>query len=549
VVPALATFGALLSAAYSLRLAVRTYLGPVRQDYPEKPHDPPFGLWFPVALLVLPVVAIGILPAPLAGPVVERTALAVLQEPLPSYTLALWHGVTPALLMSALAFLGGTALFLAHGRVDRYRLAVPRPDAKRLFDEALNGMRRAGGRVVSLLHTESLPRYMTIIVATIVVVAYSGFLSGTYAPGTRAVQPINGPALLIWATLVCTSVAVVALHPNRLLTLIMTSIVGLGVSIAFVQFSAPDLALTQISVEVVMTILLLLALNLLPRTTPTETSLARRIRDGIIAGAAGGGIAALAYAVMTREFQPISDYHLEQSKPGGGGTNVVNVILVDFRGFDTFGEIIVLCIAALAIYALLDISLKGAAAQRLACMRQGEEAADAHPLMLVVVARVLLPLALTVGAFIFLRGHNQPGGGFIAGLVVAIALVLQAVASGYVWTAERLQLNAHTMLGFGVLVAALTGLASLLFGRPFLTSTFGYFHLPIIGEFELATAMAFDTGVFFAVVGTVLLSLAQIARVEARAERKPVPLGPSDIRFEISRKLASKRSAAPVKEN
>jgi multicomponent K+:H+ antiporter subunit A len=151
-----------------------------------------------------------------------------------------------------------------------------------------------------------------------------------------------------------------------------------------------------------------------------------------------------------------------------------------------------------------------------------------------------------VGIFIFLRGHNQPGGGFIAGLVVAIALLMQAMASGYVWAAERLHLNAHTMLGLGVLLAGLTGLGSLLFGRPFLTSTFGYFHLPIVGEFELASAMGFDTGVYFAVVGTVLLSLAQISRVQARAERKPVPSGPSDIK--LSRPAPSVPTPAIVHE-
>jgi multicomponent K+:H+ antiporter subunit A len=162
-------------------------------------------------------------------------------------------------------------------------------------------------------------------------------------------------------------------------------------------------------------------------------------------------------------------------------------------------------------------------------MRQGDEAADAHPLMLVVATRLMLPLALAVGVYIFLRGHNQPGGGFIAGLVVAIAMLMQAIASGHTWAVSRQRINAHTMLGLGVLIAGLTGLGSFAFGRPFLTSSFGYFTLPVVGTFELATAMAFDLGVFLAVVGTVILSLSQIARVEARAERQPVPEGPSDI--------------------
>jgi multicomponent K+:H+ antiporter subunit A len=547
IMPTLATIGALLSVAYSARLAIAVYLGPVRNDYPHHPHDPPPGMWLPVAFLVMLVIVIGVLPALVAGPVVERTALAVIgSASLPSYYLAIWHGFTPALLMSIVAFIGGASLLVVYKPLDRFRLSTPRPEAKRIFDTVVNRAIDAARAIVAALHTDSLPRYFAVITVAIIIVGAVGFASGTHTPGARASLPVNTPSLVIWATLLASSLAVVVLHANRFLTLILTSIVGLGVSLAFIQFSAPDLALTQISVEVVMTILLLLALNLLPRTTPKESGWLRRTRDGMIASVAGLGLGGLAYAVMTRDVQSISDYHLAQSKPGGGGTNVVNVILVDFRGFDTFGEIIVLCIAALAIYALLDSSLRGAAAQRLASMRQDEEAADAHPLMLVVVTRVLLPLALTVGIFIFLRGHNQPGGGFIAGLVVAIALLMQAMASGYVWAAERLHLNAHTMLGLGVLLAGLTGLGSLLFGRPFLTSTFGYFHLPIVGEFELASAMGFDTGVYFAVVGTVLLSLAQISRVQARAERKPVPSGPSDIK--LSRPAPSVPTPAIVHE-
>jgi multicomponent K+:H+ antiporter subunit A len=305
-------------------------------------------------------------------------------------------------------------------------------------------------------------------------------------------------------------------------------VADLIVSLAFLQFSAPDLALTQISVEVVTTILLLLCLNLLPKESPREVSVPRRLSDGVIAGVAGLGIGALAFAVMTRDVDSISAYHLAQSKPGGGGTNVVNVILVDFRGFDTFGEIIVLGIAALAIFALLDSALKGVSARRLASMQQGLESADAHPMILVVATRVLLPLALTVGVYIFLRGHNQPGGGFIAGLIVAITFIMQYMASGYGWAAAHKRVEAHSMIGAGVLVAGLTGIGSWVFGFPFLTSTYGYFHLPLIGEFELASAIAFDIGVFLTVVGTVLLALSQIFRVGQRAEREPVPEGPMD---------------------
>ena len=168
------------------------------------------------------------------------------------------------------------------------------------------------------------------------------------------------PAIVAWLALVAASLAAALRHHDRVFALVLTSIVGLMVSLAFLQFSAPDLALTQISVDVVTTILLLLALNLLPKTTPRVASAGdalARCRHRVASRASASR--ALAYAVMTRGFETISAYHLAQSKPGGGGTNVVNVILVDFRGFDTFGEIIVLGIAAIAIFALLDHSLRG----------------------------------------------------------------------------------------------------------------------------------------------------------------------------------------------
>ena len=136
---------------------------------------------------------------------------------------------------------------------------------------------------------------------------------------------------------------------------------GLCTCLTFVWFSAPDLALTQLTVEVVTTVLILLGLRWLPKRLeiPPQNDMwgaikarGRRGRDLAVATLCGGGIAALSYAMMTRPFeQSISEFFLERALPEGGGTNVVNVMLVDFRGFDTFGEIVVLCTVALTVYA------------------------------------------------------------------------------------------------------------------------------------------------------------------------------------------------------
>jgi multicomponent K+:H+ antiporter subunit A len=298
------------------------------------------------------------------------------------------------------------------------------------------------------------------------------------------------------------------LHRRRITAILFMSVVGLVLSLTFVHFSAPDLALTQISVEVVTVVLLLLALHLLPKETPVESSMGRKVRDGVLASAAGAGIAALTWIMLTRPVETISAYHLEQSYPLGGGTNVVNVILVDFRGFDTFGEITVLGIAALGIYALLDGL--GIPARWRASALDDE---GAHPILMVVIARLLLPLALMVGLYLFLRGHAQPGGGFIAGLVVAVALILQYVASGIGATQDRMKLNFHPMIAAGILVAGLTGIGAWLWGYSFLKSWYGYFEILGLSEFELASAALFDVGVFLTVVGAVMLALVNMGKL------------------------------------
>ena len=530
--PVLATLAALFSVAYSARFAVATFLGKARHDYPHAPHDPPAGMWLPVAVLVVPVLAIGVAPEWVAGPLVALTAGAVIGGPLPDYHLALWHGLTPALFMSLIAFAGGAVLVLGFRQAEAVRARLPHPDARALFETVTASLVVACRRTIGGLHDGALPRYTGVILSTLLAVGGYAFWSATHGAGTRPLLPVSVPAAMAFLCLLLASAMVMARQADRLTALILTGVVGVIVALTFIQFSAPDLALTQISVDVVTTILMLLALNLLPKTSPPEESRAVRWRDGLFAGLAGLGVAGLAYAVMTRDGTSISDYYLAQSKPGGGGTNVVNVILVDFRGYDTFAEIIVLGIAALAIYALLDPTLKGAAVRRIKALLPKEEARDAHPLLLVVATRVLLPLSLVVGTYIFLRGHNEPGGGFVAGLVVAIAIIMQYIASGYGWAADRMRVDAQSYIGAGVAIAGLTGVAAFLFGRPFLTSTFGYLNWPVVGKFEVASAMAFDLGVFLTVVGVMVLSLAQLSRVSRRIDPSPDSTEPMDVKLE-----------------
>jgi multicomponent K+:H+ antiporter subunit A len=194
----------------------------------------------------------------------------------------------------------------------------------------------------------------------------------------------------------------------------------------------------------------------------------------------------------------------------GGGANVVNVILVDYRGYDTMGEITVLGIAGVVIYALL--------AGFVPAQRPRPPSAEPRSRFLPLVARLLLPLAVLVSLYLFLRGHNAPGGGFIAGLVLALALILQYVANGRRWVEQRLRTDFRAWIGAGLLIAGAAGIGSWLLGAPLLTSTYAYWTLPVLGAVPLASAVVFDLGVCLTVVGATMLALASIGRLGPAGE-------------------------------
>ena len=521
-VPALATFGSLFSAAYCFRFVGHTFFGPKRDDYPSTPHDPGAGLWLPPAILVVLVVVIGVAPF-LAEPFVKLVTADVLgvAAEVPKAYFKIWHGLVPALFMSIAAVVGGFLVYLVFAPALRLWDATPRPDAKPIFDGVISGAVALARGSVAPLHDGAFTRYAAIMVLAVIGAGYYAFVTGIVGTPSREMLPVTPVAIGGWAMVIAATAVLVVMHRSRLFALIMIGIVGLMVSVGFVFFSAPDLALTQFTVEVVTIILLLLALNFLPKKTPDESGALRRIRDagiGII-----GGIAAMAlsfhYLMRDAIADPISAFHVANSYKGGGGTNMVNVILVDFRGFDTYGEIIVLGIAALLIYALTETLLSGPVRARLLNRKPGQLiAGDAHPMMMVVLTRVIMPVVLMVGFYIFLRGHNDPGGGFIAGLIVSIAVVMQYMASGFSWASARLRYPYHGIIGAGVLVAGLTGIGSWFVSKPFLTSDFTYVRIPPFQEFELATAALFDVGVFLAVVGAVMLSLESFSRLARRMD-------------------------------
>ena len=496
--------GGAFSVAYSARFVHDVFWNGEPRDLSRPPHEAPRFMKVPVEVLVVACIAVGLLPGLTVGPIVDLAARDVFGTDLPPYSVALWHGFTAPLLMSALAFAVGALFYWALQRRYDLHLHVPsRWTARRLYLYLVGGLTRFAERVTAALDRGALPRSLALLFLVALILPAVPLLGRRLVVGEIAPLPFAPLAVTAGAVLAAAALGCVIWHRARLVALVFSGAVGVVVSLAFLYFSAPDLALTQLVVEVVTTIVLLMALGRLPRTSPAEPAPLRHARDAILAGLVGAGVAAVALAAMTRRIETISRYFVDHSVPAGGGANVVNVILVDFRGYDTLNEITVLAIAALGAAALLT---------RADPARAVPSRLPAAPLLFAVAARGLLPLSLTVAAYIFLRGHGAPGGGFVAGLVTVIALLMQYMVRGFPETGSGRPRDYERLAAIGLLVAGATGLGAWWFGRPFLTSAHRDPVLPVLGALPLASATVFDLGVYLVVVGATMLTLVSLAR-------------------------------------
>jgi multicomponent K+:H+ antiporter subunit A len=515
-----ATLAGVFGVAYSARFIHDVFFNGEPVGLPKSPHEPPMFMRVPVEILVAICLVVGILPGLTVGPLLAVAAQAAMfgapGQPLPEYQLALWHGLNLPLAMSATATVGGLLLYFGLQRfINLHRLVdLPLWIKKGGRDFFAAGAERVVGGARALtdwLQNGALQRYLVLLVVMALAAGSLPLLYGQSYGAAEAIGAAPGFGVIALALIgMAAAVATVIAHRQRLLALILLGATGLVVSMLFVYLSAPDLALTQLLVEVVTIILMMLALNWLPREAPPEGAPflrnPRKWRDAALAVAAGLGTTALAYLVLTRPFDSISSFFLRTTLPEGGGANAVNVIIVDFRGFDTLGEIAVLGIAGIIVFALL-------AEFRPQAARVPGRAGEAHPLLLALIARLLLPLAIVVSIYLFLRGHNVPGGGFIAGLVLAIALILQFVANGGQWVAARMGTDFRGWVGWGLLIAGASGVGSWFFGSPFLTSTYDYPDLWPFGPVPLASASIFDLGVYLTVVGATMVALGSLARL------------------------------------
>jgi multicomponent K+:H+ antiporter subunit A len=544
--PYVVTLAAMFSVAYSLRFIDGVFFGPPPADLPRTPHTPPIWMLVPVGFLVLACLVVGILPAVTIGPFLDTAVRAVLGEATPAYSLRLWHGFTLALLMSAAAMAGGALLY----RALRGYLAIGidgspvlrHLKAQRMFDRLMVSLSwRLAKSGAQLLSTRRLqPQLRLLVCAALGAALWPLYRRGLQA-GDVAPAAIDPAFALVWLVgIACALGAAYQAKFHRLVALILTGGAGLATCITFAWLSAPDLALTQLLVEIVTTVLLLLGLRWLPKRleilwpgrVPAAVRL-RRLRDLAIAVAVGAGMSTVAYAVMTRPLPDgISRYFVERAYTEGGGTNIVNVILVDFRGFDTLGEITVLAVVALTVYALMRRFRPAPDSLEVPEQRRARRGSDGEPgagqpsgalghafLVPALIMRLLFPVIGTTAVYLFMRGHDLPGGGFVAGLTMSVAFILQYMARGTRWVEARLTILPVIWMGLGLAFALAIGVGAWLFGYPFLTSSFIYADLPVIGRVPLASALIFDLGVFTLVVGATVLILIALAHQSIRSHR------------------------------
>lgn len=425
---------------------------------------------------------------PAIGAILLVLALAFAQNPLgaaaaslgasPEAAYRFWYGWTPALFLS----LGAIALSLVINRMLILKGGeTPTSPFDQGFDRGLDALRRLAYRVASALRDGKLVTHLTIMLGTIGVVS---ILSLDLHLWDRLPLTWSGdsfiflglvPLLLIATVIASRSESTVAL-------LVSLGFVGFIIALIFLWFSAPDLALTQLMAE---TLILFLLAGALAKVKRQEKSEPARLR--LIVAVIGGILtAALILKSMTLEWDhPVSGFHLRESKPAAFGANVVNVILVDFRAIDTFGEIIVLAIAAMGANAALG------AARRRAPLPDAE-----YSSLLTTGSQLLLYFLVPAIVWIFWRGHNAPGGGFIAALLAAAGIGMNLLASRPRYTPAFMRKVSRHFLILGLMIATIATILPLLSGKSFLTGLWIHF-----GDLHLGTPLIFDLGVFLTVLG------------------------------------------------
>ncbi|MEM1116723.1 MAG: putative monovalent cation/H+ antiporter subunit A [Bacteroidota bacterium] len=511
VLPGAAVLANALTIAAAGVVVLRPFLGR-RRETPREAHEAPPSMWIGPVVLAGAGLLFGLFPSILPRPLVASAIEATLGADVSDVKLALWYGLGTALYLSVLTVALGV---LAYWQWDRVRGALTRLDPlarvgpERGYVAALDGMLAVAGWQTRQLQTGSLRGYLVWLVLALVALPGAALL---LRAEPFAATPSWGEVLPHeWALagLVVAGAGVTALSRSRMLAVAALGAVGFSVALLFLGLGAPDLAMTQMLVETLIVVIILLVLRHLPAIqSEADESVLSRAVGAALAVAAGGVMTALAVGVASVPFDPsLSTFYAERAVPEGFGRNLVNVILVDFRALDTFGEVVVLGAAALGAHVLV---LAGAG-PRLPSVDVGGS------VILRTATRFLITLLFVLALFLLWRGHNEPGGGFIGGLVASGAFALYLIAFGEGATRRLLRIDPRDLITIGLAIALASGLFVVATGEPFLT---GQWTTLTLGaeELKLGTPLLFDIGVFLAVIGFVLTIVLALERAEPRPE-------------------------------
>ncbi len=501
VVLAVVVAGSMLTAAYAVRFYWGAFVRPRHStDTDARPEAPPpsWSLAAPAAVLTVAGLLFGMAPG-LADDL--ATASSTFGGP-DAVHLSLWHGIGIPLALSTLALGGGAVLAIGDRALQR-ALAWGRgvPSGAEVYLAVLRGLGIVAARVTGFVQNGSLPVYTGVILATAALVPGAVLLRDWSWTGWPAFGPVR--ELPIAALLLVAAVGAAAVR-RRFAAALFLGVAGYAMAGLFMLSGAPDLALTQAAIETLSTVVFVLVLRRLPERFERQSTSRRRIVR--VATAATVGVTVFVIALVAaghRLPEPISEEMVARSVPDAHGHNVVNVILVDFRGFDTLGEVTVLGAAAIGAAALARVGRRAAAESG-----DAERAEAEHPRLpfVDVTVRVVFHAVLLMSLWLLFAGHNQPGGGFVGGLLAGSAIALRYVAGGIGEVRGQSPFRAWTVLGIGLLVTAVTATLPLLDGGAVLEVGLADLALPLLGDVKLSSALAFDTGVYLVVVGMVLMA-------------------------------------------
>ncbi|MGY2081946.1 Na+/H+ antiporter subunit A [Modestobacter sp. SYSU DS0657] len=545
--------GSVFTAAYCAR-----FLWGAFARKPELPDTAPAELEHhpgPLFLAAPAVLALAGLAAGPASPLLDHLVVRY-SETLPLIApeaehLALWHGLQPALALSVVTLLGGAAIFALRAPFHRLqqRLAVG-ASADEGYWNTLQALDRLAVLVTGTTQRGSLPAYLGTIL--VVVLALPGSVLLFQAPWPDEWRAWDSPLQALVGAVVVTAAFVAVPLRQRLSAVLVVGVTGYGLALLFVLHGAPDLALTQFLVETLSLVVFVLVLRRLPKDISERHRPAERTVRAVLAGSVGllmAGVGAAALAARTAT--PVSTDMPELALEEGHGENVVNVILVDIRAWDTLGELSVLVVAATGVASLVFLRSRTGAVDRAEEGQASEDdpsqarrapksrwlsasstlAPQRRSVVLEVATRFLFHPVVVFSLFLLFSGHNQPGGGFAGGLVAGLALVLRYLAGGRYELGAAAPVPPGLLLGGGLLLAGGSGVAGLLLGGSVLESAYLETDVAVLGHVSLPTALFFDIGVYLIVVGLVLDVLRSLGAETDRQEdeQEPADTAPEEV--------------------